>query len=57
MNDISLEVRVEVRWIAEDLEESTDSLLCFILSFLLDIYALMLIIQVAEKLIQKLKEF
>jgi hypothetical protein len=54
MNDISLEVWVEVRWIAEDLEESTDSLLCLILSFLLDINALMLIIQVAEKLIQKL---
>ena len=52
MDHISLEVRIKVRWISEDLQESTYSLLGLILSFLLDINTLMLIIQVTKKFVQ-----
>jgi len=37
MNDVSLEVRVEVSWIAKNFQKAAHSLLCFILSFLLDV--------------------
>lgn len=46
MNNISLKVRVEVRRISENLKEAADSLLGLVLLLLLDIYTLVLVIQV-----------
>lgn len=47
MNDISLERWVEVAWIPEHFEEATDSLLCFVLSFMLDIYGEMRFVKIS----------
>jgi hypothetical protein len=37
MDNISLKVWVEITWVSKNLEEATDSLLCLILGFSLDI--------------------
>ena len=47
MDDISLERWIEVTWITEYFEEATDSLLRFILSFMLDIYGEMRFVKIS----------
>ncbi len=54
MDDISLEVGIEIRGIAENLNEATDPILSLILSLLLDVDPLMLAVKAAEQSVKKL---
>jgi hypothetical protein len=56
MHDISLEVRVEVRRVSEDLKETAYTLLSLVLGLLLDINGQVSVIQVTQELVKKLKQ-
>ena len=57
MNNISAVVWVKVTWVAENFQESTDTLLSLLLSLLLHVYCLVLLVQVGENPVDELKKF
>ena len=57
MNNISAVVWVEVTWVTENFQESTDTLLSLLLSLLLHVYSLVLLVQVGENPVDELKKF
>jgi hypothetical protein len=56
VDNISLERWIEITWVSEDLEVTTDSFLSFVLSFSLDIDRLMLGIKMSENFVQEFKK-
>ena len=56
VDNISLERWIEITWVSEDLEVTTDSFLSFVLSFSLDIDRLMLGIKMTENFVQEFKK-
>ena len=57
MHNFALERWVEVSWVSQDFEETTNALLSLILGFSLDINTQVLLVEMAEDAIQKFKIF
>ena len=56
MDDISLEGWIKVTWVSENFKEPTDSFLCFILGFTLDINLKMCRLEMSQDTIQKFEK-
>lgn len=56
VDNLTAEVRVEVRGVAQNLEEATDSFLCLILGFLLHIDTFVGLVKMLKNAVHKFKQ-